>query len=100
VYISVSAPDLREGMYLQGDIEGLHIENAIALPRRLLVDNNHVYTVANDSILQKTQIEIVEYTENDALVRGLPDGARVVYEVMPGAFTGMVVRQNLKTDAK
>jgi multidrug efflux pump subunit AcrA (membrane-fusion protein) len=98
VYIAVNGSDLREGLYLEGTLRGLTIEDATALPRRLLLDNNHVFTVQNDSIMQKTEVQIVEYTETEAIVRGLVDGDPLVMEVVSGAFSGMVVRQN-KTQA-
>jgi membrane fusion protein (multidrug efflux system) len=96
IYIVVNSTDLRAGMYLEGTLRGLMIENATALPRRLLVDNNHVFTVTNDSIMQKTPVQIIEYTETEAIVRGLADGDLLVAEVVPGAFSGMVIRQQRK----
>ena len=92
IYISVNAADLREGMYLQGMLAGMEVDNAYAIPRRLLVDNDHVFVVQQDSLLEKTQVNIIEYTDEDAIVSGLPNGAKVVYEVVPGAISGMVVR--------
>ncbi len=94
IYIAVNSNDLREGMYLEGNLSGLEIDNATALPRRLLVDNNHVFVVENDSVMQKTALQIVEYTEKEAIVRGLNNGDKLVTEVVPGAFSGMIVRQN------
>jgi multidrug efflux pump subunit AcrA (membrane-fusion protein) len=94
VYIEVTGSDLREGMYLEGSLEGLQIEDAFAVSRRFLVDNNHLFVVKQDSILQKTAVEIVEYTEDQAIVRGLTTGTDIVVEVLPGATSGTVVRQN------
>jgi hypothetical protein len=44
----------------------------------------------------KKQVQIIEYTETEAIVRGLADGDLLVAEVVPGAFSGMVIRQQQK----
>lgn len=93
VYIAVSSLNLREGMYLEGTMEGMHVSDAFAIPRRLLVDNDHVFLIEQDSVLQKTRVNIVEYTKENAIVRGLPEGSFLVNEVVPGAASGMIVRQ-------
>lgn len=100
IYIAVQATDLREGMYLQGMLAGIEVLNAFALPRRLLVDNDHVFVVQHDSLLAKTQVTIVEYTDEDAIVSGLNDGDQLVYEVVPGALSGMPVRVQKQNPTK
>lgn len=89
-YIRVKGTNLREGMYLSGVLEGVNLNDVVSVNRRLIFDNNHLWTV-EDSSLVKRQIEVVEFTENDALVRGLETGELIVTEPVPGAFTGMPV---------
>lgn len=100
IYIEVNSSDLREGMYLQGMLAGIEVQNAFAIPRRLLVDNDHVFVVQQDSLLEKTRVNIIEYTDEDAIVSGLNDGAKLVYEVIPGAFSGMIVSVQEKQPSK
>lgn len=89
-YIRVKGNTIREGMYLTGIIRGISIDSASSIPRRLIVDNNHIWTVV-DSTLNKRPVEIVEFTEYEAIVRGLNAGEIFVTEAVPGAFTGMSV---------
>ena len=100
IYIEVNSSDLREGMYLQGMLAGIEVQNAFAIPRRLLVDNDHVFVVQQDSLLEKTRVNIIEYTDEDAIVSGLANGAELVYEVVPGAFSGMIVNVQEKKAIK
>ena len=100
IYIEVNSSDLREGMYLQGMLAGIEVQNAFAIPRRLLVDNDHVFVVQQDSLLEKTRVNIIEYTDEDAIVSGLNDGAKLVYEVIPGAFSGLIVSVQEKQPSK
>jgi membrane fusion protein (multidrug efflux system) len=94
LYITVNANDLREGMYMEGTLEGITVEDALAVPRRLLIDNNHLFIVQHDSVLEKKAVSILEYTEEEAIIRGLDDGLRLVKDIIPGAFSGMIVREN------
>lgn len=94
-YIRVSGSNLREGMYLNGILSGVDLQNVVSLPRRLIFDNHHIWTV-RDSSMFKRSVEVVEFTENDALVRGLESGELYVTEPVPGAFTGMPVTYTQK----
>lgn len=91
VFISVSGKNLREGMYLRGDIAASSIENAVRIPRDLLINQKAVYVV-QDSTLKLEPVEVVKITADAAIVRGLPDGARILKELFPNAFDGMKVK--------
>ncbi len=91
-YIDVRGNRLREGMYLNGVVSGVKLDNVEIIPRRLLVDNDHLWTVdQTDSTLIKKPIEIVEYTESNVLIRGLEEGEWYLSQVAPGVFQGMKV---------
>lgn len=91
VFISVSSKNLREGMYLRGQLEASSIEKAIKVPKTLLTGGEYVYEV-RDSILKLQAIEVVKIMENAAIIRGLDDGFRLLKEIPPGAFDGMKVK--------
>lgn len=95
VFISVSGPNLREGMYLRGDVAATSIKNAVKIPRDLLVDQEAVFLV-RDSTLELARVEVIKITMEAAIVRGLPEGAPLLKEPFPNAFDGMKVR--LKAD--
>jgi multidrug efflux pump subunit AcrA (membrane-fusion protein) len=100
IYITVSGQDLREGMYVEGTVTGVYVNDAISVPRRLLIDNDHLFVVEQDSVLQKESVTIIEYTAEEAIIRGLANGARLVKDVLPGAFSGMIVQENKTDNAK
>ncbi len=91
VYIGVSGNNLKEGMYLRGDVELKNIENAFELPRNLLVNESTVYKIQNDSILTLQKVNIIKITEKTAIVSGLKDGTKLLKELFPGVFEGMLV---------
>ena len=80
VFISVSGKNLREGMYLRGDIAASSIENAAKIPRQLLVDQKAVYVV-RDSTLQLEPVQVVKITPDAAIVRGIPEGTQLLQEL-------------------
>lgn len=90
VFISASGSNLREGMYLRGDIAARSIENAVRIPRELLIDQRAVYVV-RDSTLELEPVEVVKITADAAIVRGLPEGTRLLKELLPNIFDGMKV---------
>lgn len=90
VFISVSGKNLREGMYLRGDIAANSIENAVKIPRDLLIDQQSVYVV-RDSTLQLERVQVIKITAAAAIVRGLPEGTHLLKELFPNAFDGMKV---------
>ncbi len=90
VFIGVSGKNLREGMYLRGKGNGEKIENALKIPRKLLVNQNAVFVVNND-LLALEEVEVVKMIEAEAIVTGLEDGTRILKEVVPGLSAGMKV---------
>ena len=91
VFISVEGKDLREGRYLQGDIAAAAIEDAMEIPRYLLIDQRAVYVV-RDSILNLVPVDVVKMTPEAAIIRGVPDGALLLKDRLPNAFDGMKIR--------
>lgn len=93
VFIDVNGKGLKEGMYLKGGITASMVEQAMKIPRRLLVNQNFVYTV-RDSLLELTEVDVVKFLEDAAIIRGLKKGTQLLKEPVPGAFDGMKVRVN------
>jgi len=90
VFIGVRGKQLREGMYLTGEIAAGAIDGAIKIPRKLLVDQNAVFEV-QDTLLRKHQVEIVRFVGDSAIIRGLDDNTVLLSEMIPDAFDGMRV---------
>lgn len=94
VYINVfpngQAP-LFEGMFLQAELPGRAVTDAMELPRRALVENNQVYLVENGR-LKMNSVNIHKVNEETMLISGLKEGALVVTEALSNASEGMEVK--------
>lgn len=90
VFITINSSKLNEGMFLNGKITTKSLENVVALPRKLLVNNNKVYIVDNGKLALQ-QIEVVKINNNEMYVRGLENGAKVLVQAVLGAYEGMPV---------
>lgn len=90
IFIDVRGRNLKEGMYLSGNVKASDIEDALALPRNLLIDQSRVFTV-QDTVLRLRTVEVVRLTRQSAIVRGIPDGTPLLKTVLPNAFDGMKV---------
>lgn len=91
VYLNVSGPNLREGMYLKGQIAGQLIEDALEIPRDLIVDQNSVFLIGKDSTLMVQPIEVMSMTEEKAIIRGLENGSILLGQSFAGAYNGQKV---------
>jgi len=90
-FIEVSGDGLNEGMYLEANLEGKTEENVYEISRKLLIDNKNVFAV-KDSNLVLQPITPVYFTDETAIVKGIPDGTIVLSKSVPGAHNGMVVK--------
>lgn len=97
VFVSLSGEALRENMYMHGEVTASSIENALKVPRSLLVDQKALYAV-QDSFLQLREVQVIKITEEAAIVRGLEDGTPILKEMAPGAFDGMKVKLKTKKE--
>lgn len=98
VFIQISNKELTEGMYLEADLVAKSEMNAYEISRKLLVNNNSVYLVKNDSILSLVNVNPVYFKEQSVIIKGLPDGSITLSKTIPGAYDGMTVK--IYTDSK
>jgi multidrug efflux pump subunit AcrA (membrane-fusion protein) len=91
VFIKIKDPRVKEGMYLEAKLDAGTIKNAIEIPRQLLVDQSQVFIV-RDSVLELTKVEPVYYSSEQVVIKGLPDGVKLISAPVPGAFSGMPVK--------
>lgn len=91
VYILVYGNDLKEGMYLEADLQAREIEDAFEVDRKLLVNENQLFYV-RDTTLQLTTIDPVYFKDRTVVVKGLENGMPLLARVVPGASPGMTVQ--------
>ena len=82
---------LKEGMYLKGNINADVINDALEIPRKLLVNERELYVV-QDSLLVSKAVEVVKMNDETVIVRGLSDGTHIISETVAGAYDGMKVK--------
>ena len=92
VFISVSGQNLREGMYMQGNVAASAIQNAMELPRNLLVNQNSLYFVQDTTLVLK-EVDVVKTTKESVIVRNLEDqNLPLLAAPVTGAFDGMSIK--------
>jgi multidrug efflux pump subunit AcrA (membrane-fusion protein) len=86
-------PPLAVGMFVEAEIEGRVLENAIAIPRSALRGRDQVVVVDADAKLRNRRIEILRRDREKVIVAsGLASGDRVSTTPMALAVDGTVVR--------
>lgn len=90
VFIKIEDPRVKEGMYLEAHLNAGMTEDAIEIPRELLVDQSKVFVV-RDSVLDLVKIEPVYFSSEKVVVKGLENGTKLISAPVPGAFSGMPV---------
>ena len=96
VFIRVSNPELKEGMYMESQIGALEFENVFSIDRGLLDGDQQLYLIEKNQ-LQLKQVKVVHFTETDAIVSGLTDGQLLIAQPIIGAYQGMEVNPTLIT---
>lgn len=90
-FIEVQANDLKEGQYVEVELQAKSEENAFLVPRNLLIENSKVYIV-RDSILDLLTINPIFENENSVIIKGLEDGTLLLSKPVPGSHSGMLVK--------
>ncbi len=91
-YIEVRDTGLREGMYLEANLDAKKETNAIEIDRNLLLEDNRIFVV-RDSLLDMIDVEPVYFSTKKVVLKNVPDGMTILSKPVVGAYTGMLVRQ-------
>lgn len=91
VYVEVKADNLKEGMYLEAQLEAKDEPNAIKISRKLLVNNSEIF-ILRDSVLDVIKVRPVYYSPNDVVIKDVPDNTQILSRSLPGAYSGMLVK--------
>ncbi|MEM8846918.1 MAG: HlyD family efflux transporter periplasmic adaptor subunit [Bacteroidota bacterium] len=91
VFIEVSGEDLKEGQYLEANLEAKEENNAIEIDRSLLLENNQIFVV-RDSILDLISVNPVYFTDKRVVLKDVPNDEVIVSKALTGAYAGMLVK--------
>ncbi len=98
VYVGVEAETnsgLYDGQYLRATIPGSRLEQAMQIPRRVLINQDQVYVV-KDGVLQSRRVNIEKITQDQVLISpvagsGLNAGDSLVVDLPANAVENMKV---------
>lgn len=91
VFVRTEDDEVKEGMYLQVEIQGQTITNAYAISRSLIQDKNKIFIV-NDSVLAYKTITPRYYLDEKAVIQGLDNGDIIMTSNLSSAYPGMLVK--------
>ncbi|MEO9512630.1 MAG: HlyD family efflux transporter periplasmic adaptor subunit [Flavobacteriaceae bacterium] len=90
-FIEVIGDNLKEGQYLEANLNAKNEANAIEVDRSLLTENNQIYVV-RDSILDIIDVDPIYYSDKKVVLKSVPDGETIVSKPVTGAYAGMLVK--------
>ncbi|RZS99824.1 efflux RND transporter periplasmic adaptor subunit [Aquimarina brevivitae] len=90
-FIEIQNPDLKEGMYLEANLDAKQEPNAIEIDRGLLQKDDQIFVV-RDSILAMIDVRPVFFSDKKVVLKGVPDGGVILNKPVPGAYAGMLVK--------
>ncbi len=90
-FIEVSGERLKEGQYLEANLNAKNEDNAIEVDRALLTENNQIYVV-RDSILDLIDVSPIYFSDKKVVLKNVPNGETIVSRPVVGAYSGMLVK--------
>jgi multidrug efflux pump subunit AcrA (membrane-fusion protein) len=104
VYVGVeSEPNsgLYDGQYLRATIPGSRLEQAMQIPRRVLINQDQVYVV-KDGVLQSRRVNVEKITQDQVLISpiagsGLNTGDSLVVDLPANAVENMKVTTEVES---
>ncbi|MBT8244018.1 MAG: HlyD family efflux transporter periplasmic adaptor subunit [Winogradskyella sp.] len=99
-YIEVKDKSLKEGMYLEANLNAKSEPEAIEINRSLVLDGNQIFVI-RDNILDVIDVTPVYFSDAKAVIKGVPNGTIMLSRPVPGAYAGMAVKPySSKSDKK
>lgn len=90
-YIEVADSTLKEGMYLEANLDAKEETNAIEVDRNLLLENNQIFVV-RDSVLDVIDVKPVYFSNKKVVLKEVPEGTTIISKPVVGAYAGMLVK--------
>lgn len=98
VFVEVKGENLKEGQYMEAQLNAKNEPDAMKISRKLLVNDSEIFIV-RDSILDKIPVNPIYFSANEVVVKGVPDGTEILTSPIPGSYPGMLVKAN-RSDSK
>lgn len=90
-FIEVKGDNLREGQFLEANLNARNEEQAVEIDRSLLFEDDKIFVV-RDSILDLIPVQPVYFSDKKVVLKNVPEGATIVSKPIVGAYAGMLVK--------
>jgi multidrug efflux pump subunit AcrA (membrane-fusion protein) len=90
-FIEVKNSKLKEGMYLEANLNAKSEPNAVEVNRSLLLEGEQIFVV-KDSILDLIDVKPVYFSDTKVVLKNIPNGTVILSKPIPGAYAGMLVK--------
>lgn len=90
-YIEVRSTSLKEGMYLEANLNAKEETDAIEIDRGLLLENEQIFVV-RDSVLDVINVKPVYFSDERVVLKEVPNGTTIINRPVAGAYVGMLVK--------
>nr|WP_321226514.1 HlyD family efflux transporter periplasmic adaptor subunit [uncultured Psychroserpens sp.] len=90
-FIEVNDKSLKEGMYLEANLNAKNESDAIEIDRNLVLEGNKIYVV-RDSVLDIVDVKPVYFSDSKVVLKNVPNGTIILAKPVPGAYAGMLVK--------
>jgi multidrug efflux pump subunit AcrA (membrane-fusion protein) len=90
-FIEVRDANLKEGMYLEANLNAKEEPNAIEIDRSLLLEGDKIFVV-RDSILDIISVKPVYFSDKTVVLKDVPDGSTIIAKPVVGGYAGMLVK--------
>ncbi len=90
-FVEVRDKGLKEGQYLEANLNARNEPDAIEIDRTLLTENNQIYVV-RDTILDIIDVSPVHFTDKSVVLKNVPNGETIISKPVVGAYAGMLVK--------
>jgi membrane fusion protein (multidrug efflux system) len=78
-------------MYLEAQLEARDEVDAIKILRKLLIDESQIFVV-KDTVLDLINVTPVYFSSKEVVLKGVPNGTKILSKSIPGAYAGMLVK--------
>ncbi len=90
VYIRIRDSTLKEGMYMEADINAIEFDNVFAIDRGLLNGSQEIFIV-QDNKLSLRRVNPIHFTDTQAIIKGLDNGEEIIAQPIISAYSGMEI---------
>ncbi len=90
VFLSISDPDLRSGMYLEGQVSSSTFDNAVRVPAAAVNRDNTVH-ILEQGVIRKVAVQVLNTTDREVVIQGLQDQDQLILTAFENPVSGLKI---------